>query len=722
MIAVLVVLLAAAAMSPTPVGVSLRSLAVTLRAKLTGAAAVAAARVTGAANGNGNNASNNNNNVNRPTPQQQHHHHHHHDVHARHSHIPMLHEATVGSDVIKAVTAAAGPLPLSTHTPYKWGTYRPSVYVGLRARHPASPLFGLMWFDPYQAAPLDLLRHEARSEEHPARLEWAIHDGRHYGMQTVLDGAYNVTTEFIQDPAREDSFALSLRVQAHEPPAGSEAARVYHSHHTAEPRQALKRTPVHQGKEPAISLLWYWVLPDDADDVLMPAFPPAVTTALATSNSNSGARKENPGYPLSAPLTTRLILNSTKRAFDFTSKRVKGAPAPTLDTAALPAAVEAYLAQVNASFDPNNSKNKKGSKDGKDANSGYKDSNTGSASVSSGKAVRERNPLYQPPPQQHHAHYFHHRPLPPPERRWRYQHPAFTAPHRPADEVRFTAYRTSKDPWRVHDVAVSVLTQNAMTAQHPAYGEQQKLLNGVAKAEDAWDSSSNSDSSIAAAKAIGDGKSPLTPQQLQERARAEAANKHGNLQVPRGLTHELGISMPQLDNTLRATAPPPNNHHFMFHGGQPPPVEAHKYASSVNGPVSGTGMSRVVVFQATLKLPVEMEYTLFPATGELVPKSAVASTANKDGKNAAVANGKSAVEAVTVEGDAKSAAAYAPAVTAARRDGAAAFAVPASTAHGEYMSKKVPELRADARKRFHDRFEKEFGLSSKNFTADQVHN
>jgi hypothetical protein len=28
-----------------------------------------------------------------------------------------------------------------------WGTHRPNVYVGVRARAPFSPLLGLMWFD-----------------------------------------------------------------------------------------------------------------------------------------------------------------------------------------------------------------------------------------------------------------------------------------------------------------------------------------------------------------------------------------------------------------------------------------------------------------------------------------------------------------------------------------------------------------------------------------------
>lgn len=29
-----------------------------------------------------------------------------------------------------------------------WGSYRPGVYLGLKTRHPRSPVTGLMWFTP----------------------------------------------------------------------------------------------------------------------------------------------------------------------------------------------------------------------------------------------------------------------------------------------------------------------------------------------------------------------------------------------------------------------------------------------------------------------------------------------------------------------------------------------------------------------------------------------
>jgi hypothetical protein len=28
-----------------------------------------------------------------------------------------------------------------------WGTFRPNVYFGVKARIPKSPLFGIMWYD-----------------------------------------------------------------------------------------------------------------------------------------------------------------------------------------------------------------------------------------------------------------------------------------------------------------------------------------------------------------------------------------------------------------------------------------------------------------------------------------------------------------------------------------------------------------------------------------------
>jgi hypothetical protein len=55
----------------------------------------------------------------------------------------------------------------SPPTTYEWGTYRPNVYFGVRARHGSSPLFGLLWggpFDDFQH--IETLRHDAEERDH----------------------------------------------------------------------------------------------------------------------------------------------------------------------------------------------------------------------------------------------------------------------------------------------------------------------------------------------------------------------------------------------------------------------------------------------------------------------------------------------------------------------------------------------------------------------------
>ena len=50
---------------------------------------------------------------------------------------------------------------------YEWGTYRPNVYFGVRARHGSSPLFGLLWGGPYDDINhIEGLRHDAEERDH----------------------------------------------------------------------------------------------------------------------------------------------------------------------------------------------------------------------------------------------------------------------------------------------------------------------------------------------------------------------------------------------------------------------------------------------------------------------------------------------------------------------------------------------------------------------------
>ena len=72
---------------------------------------------------------------------------------------------------LAAAYAYASSDAASTSSPssasYQWGTYRPNVYFGVRARHGSSPLFGLLWAGPFDDAQLSLesIRHDAEERD-----------------------------------------------------------------------------------------------------------------------------------------------------------------------------------------------------------------------------------------------------------------------------------------------------------------------------------------------------------------------------------------------------------------------------------------------------------------------------------------------------------------------------------------------------------------------------
>ena len=113
-----------------------------------------------------------------------------------------------------AVSVLSADTPLST---YDWGTYRPNVYFGVRARHGSSPLFGLLWGGPFDDfRHLETLRHDAEERDHVTKYGWLQHDGKSFGVQEILDAdkAVNLTTTFI-NPVSADGEVQSDRWIAH---------------------------------------------------------------------------------------------------------------------------------------------------------------------------------------------------------------------------------------------------------------------------------------------------------------------------------------------------------------------------------------------------------------------------------------------------------------------------------------------------------------------------
>jgi hypothetical protein len=102
-----------------------------------------------------------------------------------------------------------------------WGTYRPNLYFGTRAKAPNSPLFGMMWWDGGEFEQLDNIRHDAENRDGLEKFGYLEHNGDTYGKQELLDSrtGINLTTWFVQDEL--DRSQWMARVQG-EPWTGGE--------------------------------------------------------------------------------------------------------------------------------------------------------------------------------------------------------------------------------------------------------------------------------------------------------------------------------------------------------------------------------------------------------------------------------------------------------------------------------------------------------------------
>nr|XP_004504457.1 mannosyl-oligosaccharide glucosidase GCS1-like isoform X2 [Cicer arietinum] len=77
-----------------------------------------------------------------------------------------------------------------------WGTYRPHLYLGIRARTPQSLMAGLMWIGVKDGS--NHLRHVCRHEDELSAYGWIKHNGRDYGNQVLVDHGMILTTEFLK--------------------------------------------------------------------------------------------------------------------------------------------------------------------------------------------------------------------------------------------------------------------------------------------------------------------------------------------------------------------------------------------------------------------------------------------------------------------------------------------------------------------------------------------
>lgn len=76
-----------------------------------------------------------------------------------------------------------------------WGSYRPQAYIGMRTRSTEDSLvFGMMWNKRLGYQPF---RHFTRTEDN-INFQWIYHNGRDFGIQSILDSELSMETSFVR--------------------------------------------------------------------------------------------------------------------------------------------------------------------------------------------------------------------------------------------------------------------------------------------------------------------------------------------------------------------------------------------------------------------------------------------------------------------------------------------------------------------------------------------
>ncbi|KAF5746454.1 mannosyl-oligosaccharide glucosidase GCS1 [Tripterygium wilfordii] len=97
-----------------------------------------------------------------------------------------------------------------------WGTYRPHVYLGIRARTPQSLVAGLMWIGKKDGR--YFMRHVCQDSDELRKYGWTHHNGRDFGHQVLVDQEMMLRTSFLKSK-REGSgyggdWALRIDMQS----------------------------------------------------------------------------------------------------------------------------------------------------------------------------------------------------------------------------------------------------------------------------------------------------------------------------------------------------------------------------------------------------------------------------------------------------------------------------------------------------------------------------
>ncbi|XP_074302303.1 mannosyl-oligosaccharide glucosidase GCS1-like isoform X1 [Silene latifolia] len=97
-----------------------------------------------------------------------------------------------------------------------WGTYRPHVYLGVRARTPKSLIAGLMWIGVKDGR--YHMRHVCQDSDDLGTYGWTHHNGRDYGRQLIVDNGLTLETNFVKSKVEGGGYggdwAVRIDVQS----------------------------------------------------------------------------------------------------------------------------------------------------------------------------------------------------------------------------------------------------------------------------------------------------------------------------------------------------------------------------------------------------------------------------------------------------------------------------------------------------------------------------
>ncbi|XP_057776938.1 mannosyl-oligosaccharide glucosidase GCS1 [Salvia miltiorrhiza] len=109
-----------------------------------------------------------------------------------------------------------------------WGTYRPHIYFGIRARTPQSLLAGLMWLGVKDGR--YVMRHVCQDSDELTTYGWTHHNGRDYGRQVLVDQKLVLTTSFLKSKDEESGYGgdWAFRIEAQNEVLNEEMEEIVH--------------------------------------------------------------------------------------------------------------------------------------------------------------------------------------------------------------------------------------------------------------------------------------------------------------------------------------------------------------------------------------------------------------------------------------------------------------------------------------------------------------